>query len=63
MTNTNNTTTETTERKPTYCVHARLGDQFEDIYVYARTAREAIREARKQLKGTALDSPWTNFVV
>ena len=48
----------------TFYVHARLGQEmFEDLYIKARNADEAIAKARKQLKGTAMDSRWTNFVI
>lgn len=44
----------------TWMVQAILGEQFEDVYVTARTAEEAIAKARK---ATALKSRWTRFVI
>lgn len=46
----------------TYMIQAQLGSMFEDIYVTARSPREAIAKARKAVKGTALDHRFTNFV-
>lgn len=45
----------------TYHIHATLGPMFEDLYVKARTKAEAIEKARKMLRGTAMDSRWTNY--
>jgi len=44
----------------TFLVQARLGSQFEDLYVEARTAAEAVAKAKKL---TTLKHRFTNFVV
>jgi hypothetical protein len=47
----------------TYLVQAQLGDLFEDFYIKARNPAEAIRKARRLVKGTRLDNRFTNFVI
>jgi len=43
----------------TFLIQAILGDRFEDLYIEASSAAEAIRKARKL---TSLESRWTRFV-
>ncbi|AZF88173.1 hypothetical protein [Microcystis phage Me-ZS1] len=47
----------------THYVHVIHGSMFEDFYVKARNTKEAIAKVQKMIKGTALDSRWTRFVV
>lgn len=47
----------------THYVHAYLGNMFEDLYIKARNPAEALRKAKAQLKGTALDHRFTNYVM
>ncbi|WP_154707531.1 hypothetical protein [Brucella abortus] len=44
----------------TYLVQAQLGDRFEDLYVQARSEREALAKARRL---TTLKHHFTNFVI
>ena len=44
----------------TYIVQAIYGNQFEDLYVEARSPEQAVAKARKL---TSLRSRWTRFVL
>lgn len=52
----------------TVYVHVYLGNMFEDCYVQVKSNSkdmrgEAIKGAKKQLKGTALDHMYANYVL